>query len=183
MIFLAAQFRKSLFGFNSDDVSDYITKTHKKHSEEVTVLKEEIETLSDKLVIAESNLQSIASENAELQEKLKVYTDKYDEIERLAQNIGKLYVVANANAKAIMESAENNKDISKSEVEKNLKNADDIQKSLISTRDEITKTAAEFSDKLDGLLRELEQAKSSIAESETESEKKIEEFNSLIKSI
>ena len=30
--------------------------------------------------------------------QLKEYTDKYDEIERLSQNIGKLYLVAQANA-------------------------------------------------------------------------------------
>lgn len=180
---MAVHFRKSLFGFNSDDVSDYIKMTHKEHSEEVTVLKEKIESLSDSLKITESNLQKFAAANAELQAKLKVYTDKYDEIERLAQNIGKLYVVANANAKAIMESAENNKNISKSEVEKNLKNADDIQKSLLNTRTQITKTAAEFSDRLDGLLRELEIAKNSISENDNNSVEKIEEFNSLIKSL
>lgn len=180
---MATKFRKSFFGFNSDDVNDYINKTHKEHSEEVTVLNEKIESLSDSLSVAETNLRKIASENAQLQAKLKVYTDKYDEIERLAQNIGKLYVVANANAKAIMESAESNIDISKSEVEKNFKNADDIQKSLLNTRAEITKTAAEFSERLDGLLRDLEIAKTSVSDNEKSSDQMIEEFNSLIKSI
>lgn len=180
---MATPFRKSLFGFNSDDVTAYITKTHKEHAEQVTVLKEEIENLSDRLKIADSNVKSLASTNAELQAKLKVYTDKYEEIERLAQNIGKLYVVANANAKAIMQSAENNAEVSKNEVNKNLKSVDSIQRTLINTREEINKTASEFSKRLEELLINLSSAKDTISNNDRDTEEKIKEFDALINSI
>ena len=180
---MAAAFRKSLFGFNSDDVTSYITNMHKEHSVEVTELKEKIEDLSVQLKVSESNVKSLAAQNAELSEKLQVYIDKYDEIELLARNIGKLYVVANTNALAIMNAATENKDLSKTQVDKNLESVTHIQKTLISTREEIAKTVSEFSEKLDSLLTELSLAKSKIDSNDDEADEKIKSFEALVKNI
>ena len=180
---MAYQFRKSLFGFNSDDVTEYISKTHKEYSEKVTVLNEKIENLNDELTVANTNVKTLAASNAELEAKLKFYTDKYEEIERLAQSIGKLYIVANANAKAIMESAQNNRNIAKLQVDDNLKGVEDIQTALIKTRENITKTASEFSDRLQSLLNTLSVAKDSIKKNDIKSNEKISEFEALINSI
>ena len=40
-----AWFRKSLFGFNCDDVVEYVEKTHKAYTEKEIELKEQIEDL------------------------------------------------------------------------------------------------------------------------------------------
>ena len=96
---MAVGFRKSLFGFNSDDVLNYINESHKKFSEKENELNQKIESLDETLAKLNSQLEDVkaAKENVEIQ--LKEYTDKYDEIERLSQSIGKLYLVAQSNAK------------------------------------------------------------------------------------
>ena len=42
---MAIGFRKSLFGFNCDDVLEYVQKTHKAFTEKEIVLNEKIEDL------------------------------------------------------------------------------------------------------------------------------------------
>lgn len=176
-------FRKSLFGFNSDDVMEYIEKTHKEFVEKEVEFKEKIDDLSKELDNTKTQITEILGEKAVLENELKEYTDKYDEIERLSQNIGRLYLVAETNANAVMESAKLSRDISQDEVSKNIACADKTFDSLSSLKDEITRTSAEFTARIQTLMSSLEKTKRDIYNNNNLAEQKIEEYENLLNSI
>ena len=51
---MAVGFRKSLFGFNCDDVMKYIEKTHKSFAQKEATLKEQAEDLDTALTVAKA---------------------------------------------------------------------------------------------------------------------------------
>ena len=87
---MSVGFRKSLFGFNCDDVIGYIEESHKKFSEKENELNQKIGSLDQTLANVNTQLEDVKNAKAAVEAQLKEYTDKYDEIERLSQNIGKL---------------------------------------------------------------------------------------------
>lgn len=180
---MKAGFRKSLFGFNSDDVIEYIEKTHKDFSEKETLLNEKIDELKDELNSAKLQISDIIAEKTKLENDLKEYTEKYDEIERLSQNIGKLYLVSEANANAVIENAKQSREISEEAVSKSIKCADDTYSSLASLKDEIVKTSSEYLEKINSLMLSLESMKNNIYNNNLSAEKSIEEYEELLNSI
>ncbi|MBR4761421.1 MAG: hypothetical protein IK086_02140, partial [Clostridia bacterium] len=83
---MSVGFRKSLFGFNCDDVVSYVEKTHKAFTEKEIVLNEQIEDLKSENSSIREQIAAITAEKAEIEAKLKEFTDKYDEIDRLSKN-------------------------------------------------------------------------------------------------
>ena len=116
-----AGFRRSLFGFNTDDVLEYIEKTHKSFSKKQNALNEKAENLANELSLSKEQYENLMAEKAVVDEKLNAFMAKYDEIEKLSENIGKLYLVAQANAQAIMSSSEENLNMSNEEVDQYVK--------------------------------------------------------------
>ena len=180
---MKAGFRKSLFGFNSDDVIEYIEKTHKDFCEKETLLNEKIDELKDELNSAKLQISDIIAEKTKIENDLKEYTEKYDEIERLSQNIGKLYLVSEANANAVIENAKQSREISEEAVSKSIKCADDTYASLASLKDEIVKTSSEYLEKINSLMLSLESMKNNIYNNNLSAEKSIEEYEELLNSI
>ena len=117
---MSVGFRKSLFGFNCSDVIEYIEKTHKSFVDREKALNTKVEGLNQDLEFSKALAEKITAEKNELSAKLDEFKEKYDEIERLSENIGKLYLVAQANAQAIMESSQNSAKATEDEVYKNL---------------------------------------------------------------
>lgn len=178
-------FKKSILGFNCSDVINYIDKTHKNFNE-----KEKI--LNTKIVELESALNSSQNENAKLREeklvieaKLNEFYAKYDEIERLSENIGKLYLVAQENAKAIIENSENTAKIIGEEVNRNLYTIDEAHESLSILRQNISKTSSDFVSEVENLMSSLTITKEQIAkknEAVAEAKDKFEEiYASIVK--
>lgn len=164
-------FRKGLFGFNCDDVMEYIEAKHKEYADKETVLNERIEELSDLLNNAQRELGDLRQAKKTAEDKLKKYTDKYEEIDRLSQNIGKLYLVAQANAQSVMNSAEENRKESLSEVEKNLNSIENAHRSLEEIKAKVEKTSSDFSDEINALMLSLDNTKRSIDSRNSESGK------------
>lgn len=176
-------FRKSLFGFNSDDVIEYIEKTHKDFVEKETVLKEQLDDLNNELSSAKQQIGEILAEKSNIEAELKKFTDKYDEIERLSQNIGKLYLVAETNANSVIESAKENKEITDNQIAKNIECADNAYLSLAKLNEEINKTTAEFSARVNTLMLSLQKAKNDICVNNSMADKKLEEYKELFDNI
>ena len=127
---MSVGFRKSLFGFNCDDVINYIEESHKRFSTKEKELNKKINSLDETISDVNAQLNAIKIAKAEVEAQLKEYTDKQDEIERLSQNIGRLYLVSQANAKAIMKNSAENSEIASLEVEKNLNSIDNAHEQL-----------------------------------------------------
>ena len=111
------------------------------------------------------------------------FTEKYDEIERLSENIGKLYLVAQANAQAIIENSENSARISNEEVTKNLYTIDEAHKSLQELRLNITRTSEEFVTEVDKLIGSLNDTREQIAANTDSAVAAKEQFDKVYSSI
>lgn len=180
---MSVGFRKSLFGFNCDDVIDYIQESHKNFSEKENELNSKITELDNTITDINAQLTEVKNAKDEVDAKLKEYTDKYDEIERLSQNIGKLYLVAEANAKSIMQNSSDNRDVVNREVEKNLNSIDNAHESLSALKSEIMQTSAEFAQKVDVLVSSLNAAREQISENNATNRELAEQFENLLTNI
>ena len=178
---MATGFRKSLFGFNCDDVLSYIEKTNKAHTEKEIVLKEQIEDLSNENSSFKEQISELLTEKADLEGKLKEFTDKYDEIERLSQNIGKLYLVAKSNAQTVMKEAEASAELAHKEVLKNIASIQNAQEALGSIKEDIVNTSAGFAKDIDLLTKSLHDARDIIDSHNETVAKSEEEYRELIK--
>lgn len=177
---MSVGFRRSLFGFNCDDVFNYIEQSHKKFSEKESELTGKIDSLDKTIAEITAKLEAVVASKAAVEAQLKEYTDKYDEIERLSQNIGRLYLVAQANAGSIMQNTNENVDIAEREVEKNLHSIDNAHDELEALRSEIVQTSSEFVKKVDALVASLTSAREQIGENNKQNEELAEQFENLL---
>ncbi len=177
---MSVGFRKSLFGFNCDDVIGYIEESHKKFSAKENELNQKIDSLDSTIANVNAQLEDVKAAKAVVEAQLKEYTDKYDEIERLSQNIGKLYLVAQANAKSIMQNSAQNRDIANREVEKNLHSIDNAHEQLAALKAEIMQTSNDFVTKVDSLVTSLATAREQVSTKNTDNRELAEQFENLL---
>ena len=176
---MSVGFRKSLFGFNCDDVINYVQESHKKFSAKESELNEKIESLDKTIANVNAQLEDVKAAKASVEAQLKEYTDKHDEIERLSQNIGKLYLVAQTNAKSIIQNSTENRDIANREVEKNLHSIDNAHEQLAALKAEIMQTSNEFITKVDSLVSSLSVAREKVTNNNIESRELSEQFENI----
>lgn len=172
-------FRKSMFGFNTNDVMNYIEESHKNAAAKQQELEDRISLLEESLDSAKNKLRDLSGEKIRLENKLKEYTDRYEEIERLSQNIGKLYLVAQSNARSIMKNSAENRDIIRKEVESNLNSIDGAHMSLDEIKVKMLETSNEFAARLDELTASLETARTKIDKSVAENDSAVNDFELL----
>ncbi|MBR4123114.1 MAG: hypothetical protein IKT93_01700, partial [Clostridia bacterium] len=100
-------------------------------------------------------------------------------------NIGKLYLVAQENAKAIIENSENNASIINQEVNRNLYTINEAHESLELLRNNIAETSKNFVLEVDNLMNSLSVTKEQISEnvdSARDAKTQFEEiYNSIVK--
>ena len=176
---MSVGFRKSLFGFNCDDVIEYIQDSHKKFSEKEKELNQKIDSLDKTIETINSQLDDVKAAKMAVEAQLKEYTDKYDEIERLSQNIGRLYLVAQTNAKSIMQNSTENRDITNREVEKNLHSIDNAHEQLATLKAEIMQTSNEFVTKVDALVTSLATTREQVSQKNNDNRELVEQFENL----
>lgn len=159
---MSAGFRKSFLGFNCEDVISYIEKSQKSFAEREKTLSEQITQLSDELELAGDKYKALEAEKNSIAARLKEFNEKYEEIDRLSENIGRLYLVAQANARAVMESSERNAELVERQVEKNLSAITNAHSALDELKERIVKTADEFAAEVDELTSSLTAAREEI---------------------
>ena len=160
---MSAGFRKSLFGFNCEDVMEYIEKSQKSFVEREKDLSEQVEKLSAELELSNDNYRKLNEEKETISKKLEEFNEKYEEIGRLSENIGKLYLVAQANARAIMANSEKNAGLAAAQVQKNLSTLEEAHASLDELKKNIVRTTDEFVDEVDELIASLNDAREQIS--------------------
>ncbi len=175
-------FRKSLMGFNCEDVVEYIEQSHREFLSKENALKNKITELEARVASTESSLQAEKRTNLELNEKVKEYTDKYDEIERLSQNIGKLYLVAQSNAQSVMLSAEESRAESEAQIEKNLSCISDAHRALEELKERLDQTTESFSRDLNEVLASLADTRASIQKRSADADEAMAQAGSMISS-
>ena len=180
---MAVGFKKSLFGFNCDDVMKYIEHSQKNFAEKEKELSNQVEELSRDLDLSNENYRKLNYEKEIIAKKLADFSEKYEEIERLSENIGKLYLVAQANAQAIMANSEKNADLANKEVEKNLSAINDAHESLDSLKKSIMQTSNEFLSEIDGLISSLNETRETISANIASDEEHKNQFDEVYRTL
>ena len=180
---MSVGFRKSLFGFNCDDVINYIEKSQKSFAEKEKELSEKVTSLAAELELSDENYKTLEEEKEQIAKKLADFNDKYREIELLSENIGKLYLVAQANAQAIMANSKKNAELSDNEVSRNLSTIDEAHKSLDELKKNIAKTSGEFMSELDGFIASLNETRLQVSQNMLSGEQAKKQFDEVYKSI
>ena len=180
---MALGFRKSLFGFNCDDVVDYIEQTHRKFKNKADNLTKTADELANQLALSQQEYKILLEEKQALSEKLDEFTAKAEEIEQLSEKIGKLYLVSQTNAQVIINTAEENSAKAQDEVQKNLSTIDEAHASLNELRQNIIKTSDNFIKEVDCLLSSLDSTREKITENTKKSQEAIENFEAVYSNI
>ena len=176
-------FRKSFLGFNCDDVINYVQDSHKKYADTERKLNGKIDDLNGEIDTLNTKIAEITKERNLISAKLKEYEDKCEEIERLSQNIGKLYLVANSNAKAIMKNSAENCAAANNEIENNLLAVSNAQNSLNAVKAELNELNQNFASRIDELTQELNDARNQIVQKQEENVRLSNEFDAVVSSI
>ncbi len=143
-------FRRSLMGFNRDDVLQYISNEDKKNTKKINSLNAEIADLKNKI----SSLNS----------QLEIYKDKEEEINRLADSIGALYIIAKNNAEIILENAKQSKLAASEEINKNLELLNSAQENYEEIKQTVLRLTNAFSQSVDNAITSLKDTENIIEE-------------------
>ena len=177
---MSVGFRKSLFGYNQDDVIEYVKKLHNNFSLKEDSFKKQLADLENKINSLNKDLAVLENEKASLSEKLSEYNAKKSEMDRLSENIGKLYMVSQANAKTIMANAEENSKIANMEIKKNFSAIEEPHKALEGLKQSINETSQNFTKEVESLMRSLEEAKEKFSADNIKNGEVSEEFTALL---
>ena len=177
---MSVGFRKSLFGYNQDDVIEYVKKLHNNFSLKEDSFKKQLADLENKINSLNKDLAVLENEKASLSEKLSEYNAKKSEMDRLSENIGKLYMVSQANAKTIMANAEENSKIANMEIEKNVSAIEETHKALEGLKQSINETSQNFTKEVESLMRSLEEAKEKFSADNIKNGEVSNEFTALL---
>ena len=180
---MAIGFRKSLFGFNCDDVVNYVKKLHNNFTEKEKDFKKQLDNLQGKIDELNAEHQVLQAEKLQLAEKIAEYEAKKAEMERLSENIGKLYLVAQSNAKTIMNNAEENSRIAATEIDKNICAIDETHAALDALRAQINETSRSFTEEVTALMNSLNSTKEKIASDSEADEKAKSEFATMFEAL
>ena len=180
---MAVEFRNSLFGFNKDDVLSYV---HLKDSElkhlsntlnaKINELKEQLETLKAEHLATLDIVETLSAENSEMKKQVDEYNKKANELDIMAANIGKLYLVSKASAKSIVDNSEESAMLVSEQSHMQLTNIDDAQNSLQSIAEDILSASKSFVARLDEFQTTLNSVKGRVNENITQNIKISEEF-------
>ena len=99
---------------------------------------------------------------------------------RGSENIGKLYMVSQANAKTIMANAEENSKIANMEIEKNVSAIEETHKALESLKQSINETSQNFTKEVESLMHSLEEAKEKFSSDNVKNGEVSDEFTALL---
>ena len=173
---MALGFRKSLFGYNQEDVAEFINRQSVKHTEIQTELNAKIKENEKQIASVKEALNFANEENSRISSELSFYKEKYEEVKTLSDNIGKLYLVAQTNAKAIMNAANEAKDATDNEIKQNITAIDAANEELNELKLKIEKLCESFSNDVDRINETLASTKAIIEKSASKQEENTTNF-------
>ena len=180
---MALGFHKSLFGYNCEEVTEYVHKTISSNQEIQNSLNKKIKDAEQKISELNTEIDSINNEKSEIQKQLEFYQAKYEEIKVLSENIGKLYLVAQTNANAIIDAAEKSKEAANSEIANNIAVIDSTNESLNDMKVRINELTADFCAKVDELNNSLIKTKAIIDSADVDAATSKQEYETVFESL
>ena len=182
-------FRRGLFGFNREDVLAYIENLHKEAAERESRLTAQIKEKEKEAAEAGTALEDMkkaleSAENqaadlrqrladaegtlAEQREQLKgkeqaaAFESQQEEIERLSQGIGRLYLTAQTNVESMLADAEQLTGQASKEAENRLHALSDCEEQLLELRRQMADAFRRYDAELDNMCASLREAKETV---------------------
>lgn len=163
--------RNSLFGYNKEDVYNYIKALNDKAEASKCELNDKIKELeakvsekSNELFVSEQKCNALCTENASLLAELEDFKNREAAITQLSESIGRLYIVAQANAKIISNSAKENAELVNSEADSHLDVVNSAHDELQEIKNDISDMTKRFIEEIERLSSELESTKQALSE-------------------
>ena len=187
------KFGKALFGFNRNDVIDFIenmaTDAEKTLNERDVTIEELKQTIAEKdQAIANAHKQnselnekikSVEAEILQLREIAEKFRDEMNSRSAMNERIGEVYVEAKESAERLIQKAARSADeIVKSAnscAEKTLDNISGAQADIINAKQKLISMATDFEKKLDSISESIKSAKSHISAADFSGKKEITE--------
>ena len=148
---------------------EYVVKSREEH-------KAQLDSITAKLNKVQKENGDLRAINAELNEKLSVYRQKEDEIDKLSKSIAKMHIIASTNAKTVMDKATESFSAAGKQIEANINCAEATADSLNSIRNEFSDCYIEFCEKIDALSKSLECLKNDVDANTRVGNEKISSF-------
>ena len=183
---MSIEFRNALFGFNKNDVLEYVSLKDKELKRlsvtlntKISELQKQLDALKEEHIESLKTIGNLTAQNDDLKETVAEYEQKADEIEDLGNKIGKLYLVSKASAKNIVDRAEESSSLVAEQTDKSLENLEVTQSNLKEIAENILSASKNFVDKLDSLQESLNITKEQICENKEESSQISDDFAEL----
>ena len=183
-------FRKSLLGYNVDDVKKYIDDLFNKinnaeetHKQEILKNKELILELSESLNSANQKIADYINKIDNLTLEIEAYRAEKEKITQLSEVIGKLYLVSKLNAESIITSATSIKRKTVEEAEFNMQLIEEAHIKLQELTNNVNSSSLEYTDKLNTVANSLTETKESIKKdykAMNRSEQKLKQVDSAV---
>lgn len=164
-----ASFRNSIFGFNKDDVVNYIRTVKEEYDRSLQVKTDECNKLTDDIKKSQEEISRLSS-------LLKEYEDKEAEIAMLSKSIAKMHIIADSNTKIAVQKANNSVQLSSIQVENSINTALDAKQSLDTVKSEFEKAYNDFCAQYSSLESKLQTVIENIDSNKIESQKKLDAF-------
>lgn len=99
-------FRTSLFGFDKNDVMEYVHRSALEIATKEQAFKQQASALEEQIKAAETQVGGLTAKLAELEAELETFRGREAEIEKTSISIGTMYLVAKQNADEMIQTAE-----------------------------------------------------------------------------
>ncbi len=167
---MSAGFRKSLFGFNQNDVIEYVKKASETAKQRETELLSEIDSkVKENKILEETNLQ--------LSSRLAEFEKKCNEINAMCEKMSKLYITTKASSKAIMDNTEENCKVLQVQIDNNINTLEEVQSALSKLKSQVVKTADVYTKEVDSVSDCLQTAKEVINTNKSDSDDALRKFS------
>ncbi len=170
---MSKKFRTGLFGFNRDDVLQFVLEAKENESKSakkidgLTQKTAELENVNNEL---QEKCNALDTELSAAKAEIAEFHQREEALTRLSESIGRLYLVAQANARSIIDTANRSAELSLSSVEKNMAVA-------VSAEEKLEEISAVLSERTKTYLAEIEELKNQISATQVEIEQNTVEIS------
>lgn len=166
---MSAGFRKSLFGFNQNDVIEYVRKSSEAAKQRENELLGALEeSKKENEILEETNIQ--------LSSRVAEFERKCNEINAMCEKMSRLYVTAKAGSKALVDNTEENCKVLQVQIDNNLNTLEEVQSALSKLKSQVMKTADVYTKEVDSVSDCLQTAKDVINSNKEDSEDALKKF-------
>ncbi len=155
-------FRKAMFGFHRDDVIRYIETAQETFCRETDELRARVESLEAELAARTRECADAVAERDRLQAELGELNTRQESLQKLSEGIGRLYLVAQSNAQALCQNAQEQASLSDTAVGRNLDALQDADHSLTELRAQLNDSTQRFSQEIDALQTALRETRTQL---------------------